>query len=340
MGQMSHDQVVEAITLLKEGFTQREVAHRLTVSQSVICRAWKRYQETGRNTRRQGSGRKRKTTAAQDRRLQLNAVRNRSKSAPNLQNEFLSLTGTSVSVQTIRNRLREAGLRCHMPAICPPLTAVHRACRLRFAREHVNWTMEQWATVLFTDESKFNISDNDRRRRVWRRRGERFAPCCIMQVDRFGGGSVMVWGGISSQHKTELVCFPTGSINARRYVAEVLEPHVKPSKAIIGQGFLLMHDNARPHTANVTTNFLREENLAVMDWPARSPDLNPIEHVWDILGRQIRALPNRPQDKEALIIALKDQWNNIDQNVIQTLVSSMKKRCEECIRARGGNTSY
>ncbi|KAI3368309.1 hypothetical protein L3Q82_007830 [Scortum barcoo] len=115
-----------------------------------------------------------------------------------------------------------------------------------------------------TDESRFTLSTCDRRDRVWRRRGERSAACNILQHDRFGSG----------------------------YRDEILRPLVRPYAGAVGPGFLLMQDNARPHVAGVCQQFLQDEGIDAMDWPARSPDLNPIEHI---LGHHVSLHPPTPR---------------------------------------------
>ena len=84
----------------------------------------------------------------------------------------------------------------------------------------------------------------------------------------------MVWGGISSHGKTDLVIID-GNLNARRYVYEVLDSVVVPFTQRIGAGFILQHDNARPHTARHTQNFLAGQAVKALPWPSCSPDFNP-----------------------------------------------------------------
>ena len=152
-----------------------------------------RLAQTNSTLDRRRSGRPRSTSQAQDRFLHTLALRSRSVSAEQLR-ERLSRTGTRVSVQTVRNRLHSAGLRARRPYVGVPLSQRHRQARLAWTRQHRRWTNQQWATVLFTDESRFLLDMLDRRRRVWRHRGERYANCAIVEHDRYGGGSLMVWG--------------------------------------------------------------------------------------------------------------------------------------------------
>ena len=337
---LSEPEVARLVQMLADGRTMRQVAQRLGVSPSVVCRASIRYHDTGQYTRRPGQGRGRVTTPRQDRYMCTMARRNRQNTARILENHFHDATGVHVSTQTVRNRLHDDGLRARRPLVCPVLTRAHCVARLEFAREHQPWQLRHWRGVLFTNESRFTVNHNDRRVRVWRRQGERNAECNIIENNRYGGGSVMVWGGISMDGRTDLHVFGRGGINAVRYRDEILEPIVRPFAGAIGQEFILMQDNARPHVAHVCMEFLEEEGIEVLDWPAVSPDLNPIEHVWDLLYRRVRGRRHVPQDVPELRQALVEEWRAIPQNVIRRLIRSMPRRCNDCIRVRGGHTRY
>ena len=148
----------------------------------------------------------------------------------------------------------------------------------------------------------------------------------------------MVWGGISLEGRTELVFVGGCSLTSARYVEEILLEHVLPYAEFVGENFMLMHDNARPHTARVVSDFLQTADIETMAWPACSPDLNPIEHVWDALGRRVRARNlNTLQD---LRRALTEEWEGLPQATITNLLNGMGARMEAVIQARGGNQRY
>ena len=136
-------------------------------------------------------------------------------------------TGTRVCARTVRNRLRSARLRARRPYVGIPLTRAHRHARLNWTRVHRRWPRRMWNQVLLTDESRFNLMFADGRVSVWRRDGERMDPANVIQHDRFGGGKVMVLGGISYRGKTYFVAIQ-GNLNAVRYCTEIVMPVVLP----------------------------------------------------------------------------------------------------------------
>ena len=221
-------EVSQAVALLESGYTQRIVAGNFDVSRSVVARLWRRYQKMGEFTRREGQGRHRMTSQREDQYLRNLALRNRQYTTRRLQIDFQHAIGQRISNQTIRNRLHEGDLRARRPARGPILTRQHRARRYEFAKEHQNWRLQDWRTVLFTDESRFYLSACGRPARVWRRPGERYEDCYIVETDRYGGGSVMVWGGASYEGRTDLCVINLGTLTALRYRDELLDPIVRP----------------------------------------------------------------------------------------------------------------
>ena len=121
-------------------------------------------------------------------------------------------------------------------------------------------------------------------------RGERFADNCLIERDRFGGGSVMVWGGFMGRRKTNLIVVQ-GNRNAQGYINQIQQPKAFPFLQRHGPA-ILMHDNTRPHVASICRQSLNRNNVNELPWSAVSPDMNPIEHIWDYRGRKVRAIGN------------------------------------------------
>ena len=122
--------------------------------------------------------------------------------------------------------------------------------------DQVGWRRINWRHVLFTDESRYCLDYTDRRVRVWRRPGERFHAANIAEHDRYGGGSIMVWGGISWDGRTDLVVLNQGTLTAQRYRDEILDTQVRLYAGAAGDQFILTDDNARPHTAHIVQRYL------------------------------------------------------------------------------------
>ncbi|GFT88535.1 transposable element Tcb2 transposase [Trichonephila clavipes] len=190
------------------------------------------------------------------------------------------------------------------------------------------------------DESRFSLRSDFYRILIWRERGSRNHPSNIIERDRYGGRGVLVWGGIMLGSRTDLHIFNAGSVNGTRYCNEILLPYVLLFRGAMGLQFLFMDDNIPCHRTVAAEQLLESEDIERMDWPARSPDLNPIEHVWDFLGRRLAARTLPPVTIQELRLVLQDEWAAMPQQLIDTLILSMGRRCETCLAVRGDHISY
>ncbi|GFV07216.1 transposable element Tcb2 transposase [Trichonephila clavipes] len=241
----------------------------------------------GMCSRRHGGGRVRSATPAEDRYIVLSAKRNRCTTAQQVANQFLAASGKQISRKTVARRLRGEGLYARRPVVCVPLTRQHRTARLQWCREHHNWTEQDWACVLFSDESRFSLSSYCRRQLIWRENGTAYRPENIQEKDRYPTCSIMVWAGIMINGRTRLHVVANGTMTGQRYIDEVLLPHVRLFRGAVGDKFVFMDDNATCHRTLAVQDCLDREGIQRLVWPARSPDLNPIEIVWMLWGGKL-----------------------------------------------------
>ncbi|GFY16216.1 transposable element Tcb2 transposase [Trichonephila clavipes] len=268
MSQRSHVTDSEAWTVvgrLEGGQTQAEVVQAFGVSQSVISRIWNRFLETGSAVRRPGQGCRRAKMPNEDRYLVLTALRHRKMNATLLQQHLRLATGTTVSTQTVQNRLHGVGLYARQSMECVRLRSRHRRDRSEWETEHVNWRRNGWRNVLFSDESCFSVHPDNRRIFIWRDHCSRNKPALMHESVRIGGGGVLVYGGISIGGRTDLYIIRVGPLTAHRYRDEILRPIVVPYDAAIGDDFILMDENCRLHHANLVEDFLFEEGILQME---------------------------------------------------------------------------
>ncbi|GFW51048.1 transposable element Tcb1 transposase [Trichonephila clavipes] len=121
---------------------------------------------------------------------------------------------------------------------------------------------------------------------------------------------------------------------------EVLLPHVRLFRGAVGDKFVFMDDNATCHRTLAVQDCLDSEGIQRLVWPARSPDLNPIENVWDAFGRQVADRNYSPTNKNTLIRALTEEWDKLPQQLLDNAVQSMARRVECCITLHGGHIPY
>ncbi|GFW45062.1 transposable element Tcb2 transposase [Trichonephila clavipes] len=282
---------------LEEGRSVTSVAAEFGIAHSIVSRLWRQFQTTGTAIRGFSSGGPRGTTPADDRYIVLQARRNRRQTAGEIARHTTQTTGRPISHFTVLRRLHGRGLFARRPVRCVPLTPAHRRRRSLWCREHRNWTDNEWGRVLFTDESTFSLSSDSHRILIWREREAAIIPRAPLKG--------------------------TGSVNGTRYCNENLLPYGRLFRGAMGLQFLFMDDNPPCHRTVEAEQLLESEDIERMDWPAGSPDLNPIEHVWDFLGRRLAARTLPPVTIQELRLALQDEWAAMPQQLIDTFILSM-----------------
>ncbi|GFX59470.1 transposable element Tcb2 transposase [Trichonephila clavipes] len=195
--------------------------------------------------------------------------RNRRTTAQQVANQFLAASGKKISRKTVARRLRGGGLYARRPVVCVPLTRQHRTARLQWCREHHNWTEQDWACVLFSDESRFSLSSDCRRQLIWRDSGTFIVQKISRRKDRYPTCSIMVRAGIMFNGRTRLHVVANGTMTGQRYIDEVLLPHVRLSRGAIGDKFVFMDDNATCHQTLAVQDCLDSEGIQHLSYGQR-----------------------------------------------------------------------
>jgi len=270
--------------------------------------------------------------------------------------EILAKTDCNVSEQTIRRRLREAGIRKGKTMSRPRLTKKHAAKQLKWAKEHRQWTREDWAKVGWSDECAVEKDSDTVVQWVFRRRNarEKYAPKNIRGKSRDGRISQMVWGCFVGD-KLGPIAFIDGMVNTDVYIAVLNDNLLSFIDALNADGFsdiIFQQDNASSHMSKKTkeclANSVREHGFVIMEWPANSPDMNPIENLWAHLKLELHrrwpdtaTIRGSPATIKAVLKRrLMEIWWDIGDGVLKDLIDSMPHRVRALLDARGWYTKY
>ncbi|GFY08435.1 transposable element Tcb2 transposase [Trichonephila clavipes] len=296
---------------LEEGRSVTSVAAEFGIAHSIVSRLWRQFQTTGTAIRGFSSGRPRGTTPADDRYIVLQARRNRRQTAGEIARHTTQATERPISRFTVARRLHGGGLFARRPVRCVPLTPADRRRRSLWCREHRNEGGDEYSLQMRADSVRVAIL-------IAYSSGESGEAAIIPRTSLKG----------------------TGSVNETRYCNKILLPYVRLFRGAMGLQFLFMDDNAPCHRTVAAEQLLESEDIGRMDWPVRSPDLNPIEHVWDFLGRRLAARTLPPVTIRELRLALQDERAAMPQQLFDTLILSMGRRCETCLAVRGDHIPY
>ena len=253
---------------------------------------------------------------------------------------FVTSTSTNVSQITLKRYLHKNNIYGRIGAKKPFVNAANKIKRLAWAKSREKWVSE-WENIIWSDESRFEVFGGDGRRHVWRKPQEKYEPKCLIPTFKSGQESVMVWGCFVKNKLGPLVRLE-GRITANVYIEEILEKHLLPfiNNLENKENYIFQEDNAPIHTARIAKNWKEVNSIANLPWPAQSPDLNPIENLWDELERKVRKHKPLPKNKDDLWRILQEEWLNLDENIYKNLVDSMPRRIAAVIENKGCPTKY
>ncbi len=323
----------------QKGVSQRKIAKSLKLSSSTVHNIIQRFRESGTISVRKGQSRKTLLDARDLRALRRHCITYRNATVMKITTWAQEYFQKTLSVNTIHRDFRHCRLKLYRSKKKPYLNMIQKRRRFLWAKAHLKWTVAKWKTVLWSDsdESKFEVLFGKLGHHVIRTKEDKDNPSCYQRSVQ-KPASLMVWVCMSTCGMGSLHVWK-GTINAERYI-QVLEQHMLPSRRRLFQGrpCIFQHDNARPHTASITTSWLRRRRIWVLKWPACSPDLSPIENIWRIIKR--KKWQRRPKTVEQLEACIRQEWDNIPIPKLEQLVSSVPRRLQTVIKRRGDATQW
>ena len=334
--ELSKTQRERIIGAYLSGTKQRVISTQLGIHTSTVNDTIKRYKETGSPEPEKRPGRPKLLNEYDTRALKRIIRTDRFSPLGDVTNKLNISLNTTLHYNTVRSYLHNEGLGSYTARKKPRLTAKHRTNRLGWCRGKRNWT-EEWKQVVWSDESRFALFQSDGRARVWRSPEETYNKDCIQPTVKFGGVSVMFWGCFGWHGVGPLVVVE-GNMDSNDYI-NILANHFIPWVDNYPNS-IFQQDGASCHTSNYSTWWMGTHNIPILDWVAQSPDLNPIENLWNHLDNQVRKRKPVPRSKQELIAAIQEEWQKITIETCHHLILSMPNRVKAVIKAKGGHTKY
>lgn len=255
------------------------------------------------------------------------------------QNYIESSEGVHVAEHSVKRYLAEEGLVRYLKKKKPDLTENDKLARLKFAKEHLHWTVEDWRNVMFSDEVTISRIDTQGSRHYYKKPKDKIIrPHQIKRKRQGGGGKIMVWGSIT-YYGEGYAARIFGTINSEMILNILQDYVIKGMKyyKMNPKTFLFQQDNARVHTAKVVQDYLKMSKIRTMAWPPNSPDLNIIETIWAYIKHRLYKYLDDAQNIDKIWDRFQDIWNDIPLHFIQNLYDSMPGKMKLVVQNKGSH---
>lgn len=318
-----------------------EIAQKCGVHKSTVSRVLKRIETTKSISDSKRSGRPAKLGDREKRYVVRMLKSKQGKNATEISQNFFSKTGIKVSRNTVSRTFQQAGYVARVKKKKPLLTPAHMKRRLQWALEFQKFKIEDWEYVVWSDETKFNLFNSDGKEYYWTNNSGVLSPDSVKATKKYGGGCIMVWDcmtwdGLGVCKKIE------GNMNAEVY-SKILKEELIASLALYKMNpehIIFQQDNDPKHTSRLAKDTLEELNIEVMEWPAQSPDLNPIEHLWHHIDLKLRKLNKTYKTKDELWEDLEPLLNKKYTTFCRKLIRTMNQRIIDVKKSKGFSTRW
>jgi transposase len=347
---------VQVLTLKNQGVSNQDIAVTTGLSVRGIQKIFKTVKQTNSFKDRPRKGRPQKLTDRNKRAITRMLKKKEATTATALSKALKRSQEIQVSRFTVARALKSLGYACRIKKKKPKLTEKHKKARLAFAKKYESWTADDWKNVIWSDESKFNLLNSDGKEYFWTDRPEELTEEGINPTLKFGGGGIMVWScltwhGVNLNDFSSVFSHFSGVgysckiddiMDADLYVRilkselmDSIEYYDLDRKEIIFQ-----QDNDPKHTSKLAKGALEDLNLKVLQWPSQSPDLNPIEHFWGHVARELKRRTGLLPSKDELWNELQTILAEPNKDLCRKLIGTMPRRIIDVIKAKGGYTKW
>lgn len=280
---------------------------------------WRRYEETGDLNERPRPGRPRILSPEEEQDIIERILENPFLTAVSFAREF------GVDVSAISSLFRRHGLKCRIAATELRLTQEHRINRVAFCHVMLEqWDEDRLESIVFSDEKTFS-TDPFWQKKCYREDNTRHDEEHLVTKDASGHITHNYWGAIGIEGPLTPIVRIEGRLTAPSYMRQIIRRHVIPMMNTFeenGMPRIFMQDNAPQHTAHETMALFSRQRFELMEWPPKSPDLNPIENVW---ARMVYDWPEvHPRNDENLHAAVVERWRSMGDRPRKNFLKTRK----------------